>query len=130
MQKYLDKLVLIVEKRLIEKTVPVWLDYEHFVEYPNIFVQLRGHDLEEQIYGSIIGEKIANKIIDHFKIQRSSEVFIPFELQKKFENLTKIFIELFDENFEKNVFNTNFNWFVKFLNTSGNEISDLKFSKA
>ena len=119
---------------MIKTKSKVWLDYEHSVKYPNIFVELKGHDLEDLIYDSILEknegeEKIGKKIIDHFRASNSTDIFIPFELQKKFENLSRIYIELTDQNFEKRVFNSSVHWFVKFLKISGTELHDSKFSE-
>jgi hypothetical protein len=131
---YLNRLGVMIEDRLIKTKSKVWLDYEHYVEYPKIFIELNGHDLEDLIYDSILEknegeEKIGKKIIDYFREPTSRDIFIPFELQKKFENLAKIYIELTDQNFEKRVFNSSVHWFVKFLKISGTELHDSKFSE-
>ncbi len=120
---------------MIKTKSKVWLDYEHCVKYPKIFVQLNGHDLEDLIYDTILEkkereEKIGRKIIDHFRASNSTDIFIPFELQKKFENLSRIYIELTDQNFEKRVFNSSVHWFVKFLNIFETELYDSNFSEA
>jgi hypothetical protein len=133
-QNYLNLLGVMIEDRLINTKSRVWLDYEHYVEYPNIFVELKGHDLEDLIYDSILEKKkekkkIGEKIIDHFRALKSTDIFVPFELQKKFENLARIYIELTDQNLEKRVFNSSVHWFAKFLKISGTELHDSKFSE-
>ena len=130
MQKYLDTLGLIMKRILLHETVKVYLDNQHYVEYPKIFMYLRGHDLEEIIYKEIVGRKILKEVITHFTKPESIELFIPFELQKKFENLTKVFIEINENNFEKIVFNSCFHWFVKFVDTSQADLQDSIFSNA
>jgi hypothetical protein len=40
---YLNRLGVVIEDRLIKTKSNVWLDYEHSVEYPKIFIELKGH---------------------------------------------------------------------------------------
>ena len=57
-------------------------------------------------------------------------MFIPFDLQMKFDNLTKISIHLTEANFENRVFNSNMNWFVKLIQPKHFEKDDSVFTKA
>ena len=62
---------------------------------------------------------------------KANEIFIPFELQRKFENLSNLFIELNENIFEQMVFNSNICWFVKFIGKSDIEFfADENFTKA
>ena len=131
LQEYLDNLADILEKTLLDETVTIKLDNENTIEYPKIFIQLRGHDLEEIIYKKVFGEEIVNPITDYFLKPKAIEIFIPFELQEKFENLSKLFIKLNENNFEQMVFNSNICWFVKFIGKSDIEfLNDENFTKA
>ena len=57
-------------------------------------------------------------------------MFIPFDLQMKFDNLTKSSIHLTEANFENRVFNSNMNWFVKLNQPEKFEKDDSVFTKA
>ena len=131
LQGYLDSFVDLLENTLLNETVAIKLDNENTIEYPKIFIQLRGHDLDEIIYKKVFGQSIAKKIIDYFLSSKANEIFIPFELQKKFENLSKLLIELDENNFEQIIFNSNICWFVKFIGKSDIEfLNDENFTKA
>ena len=114
-QEYLENLAHLLEKTLLDETVTIKLDNKEDIDYPKIFIQLRGHDLEEIIYRTVFRELIHKQILIYFSSSKASEIFIPFELKRNFENLSKLFIELNENNFEQMVFNSNICWFVKFI---------------
>ena len=119
LESYLNQLFKMLKQVLFKETEQVYISNFRKLKYSKCFLQLRGHDLEEIIYKKIFNiTNLTDKMIEHFKEEadKRNKIFIPFDLRMKLESLTKVYVQLDESNFEDRVFNTNMNWFVKFIN--------------
>ncbi len=117
LQNFLNYVSKTIKHKLFNETEIVFVDDFNQVEYPKIFTDLRGHDIEDIIYKNIFGlDKVSSKkIIDHFTESNENNIYIPFDLEKKFDNLCMLYVELNKNNFEDKVLNSNKYWIVKFI---------------
>ena len=137
-ENYLNFLQEEIKKKLFSEKTLVYLKNVEKIEYPKIFLYLRGHDLEDIIYRQFddlmkeknkVSTNLTNRIIEFFE-KDPCEMFIPFDLKNKLESLTKVYIQLDECNFEERLFHSDLDWFIKFIGIQDSEKEDSIFTKA
>ncbi len=101
------------------------------LDYPNFFINIKGHNLEELVYKEIFkGFDIKMWSHDLINSFEKNGVFIPDDLVRVYRILNNNVYLIKLESFEYQIFNSNDNWFIRFTTKEDTCLEDLKFLNA